>query len=114
MLDTRDTSEVWNPRGGGVGPESGRHQGHLAGGESQTDLYGGIHCVWGTHMRSPRWTYAFLKHPQLRERLKDPESSATLINVYALSNLAMLTCGKTTWRRICRQVCCCCSRTPPL
>ena len=72
---------------------------HVSGGpavELETDLFGGMHFVHGTHMRSWLWTRFFVRHPQLACALGESM-------IYALSLIAMLTCGPSVWRRICRQ-----------
>ena len=73
---------------------------HVSGGptvELETSLYGGLHFVRGTHMRSWWWIDHFRKHPELKFKIGKEM-------VYALCLIAMLTCGPSVYRRICRQV----------
>ena len=65
--------------------------------ELETSLYGGLHFVRGTHMRSWWWINDFRKHPELKFKFGENM-------VYALCLIAMLTCGPSVYRRICRQV----------
>ena len=80
----------------------------------ETSLFGGLHFVRGTHMRSPYWTFKWLQHKQIKSCF--PPCSAQVLDalskgsVKALSIVAMLTIQPKAWSRVCRQVLCLCVR----
>ena len=66
----------------------------------ETSVFGGMHWLHGTHMRS--WTFIreFIRHGALKLEMSEEK-------VYALCLIAFLTCSPYVangWRRICRQV----------
>ena len=74
--------------------------------EIDTDVFGGLHWVHGTHMRSWIWVYLFLLHPLLKCKCGPrhvPGCARSVGAVKALCLIAMLTCCPATWRRICMQ-----------
>ena len=65
---------------------------HVSGGptvELETSVFGGLHFVHGTHMRSWRWICWFHAHPELSTHV----SNIGQVMTHALCLIAMLTCG---------------------
>jgi hypothetical protein len=68
--------------------------------EIETDTYGGLHDLHGTHMRSWQFVEKLLKHPNcIAAGVKCTSGFAK-----AMSLISFLTCGPSIWRRICRNV----------
>ena len=68
--------------------------------EIETDTYGGLHFLHGTHMRSYQFVEKMLKHPNsMAAGVKCSKARAK-----SMSLVAFLTCGPSIWRRICRNV----------
>jgi len=70
--------------------------------EIETDMFGGLHYLHGTHMRGWIFVYMYhlLKHPQCL----NAGVTCTKAMAKAMALVAFLTCGPLVWRRICRNV----------
>ena len=70
--------------------------------EIETDMFGGLHYLHGTHMRGWIFVYMYhlLKHPQCL----NAGVTCTKAMAKAMTLVAFLTCGPLVWRRICRNV----------
>jgi hypothetical protein len=68
--------------------------------EMETDMFGGLHYLHGTHMRGWSFVYHLLKHPLCL----NTGVTCTVAMAKAMTLVAFLTCGPAVWRRICRNV----------